>query len=190
MASNVVLSTQDYNVVGTRPIRHDGTDKVTGRAQYGADIQLPGLLHAKILRSPHPHARILSIDTSRALALPGVKAVVTSKDFPQPSGKVTDLGEGAMVNLKFLSNNCLAGDKVLYKGHAVAAVAATSSHVAEQALSLIDVKYDHPAAGDQRGGRDEGGRPGPAREADDPVEPGDASGRAAGGRTTPARPPT
>ena len=142
MASNVVLSTQDYNVVGTRPIRHDGTDKVTGRAQYGADIQLPGLLHAKILRSPHPHARILSIDTSRALALPGVKAVVTSKDFPQPSGKVTDLGEGAMVNLKFLSNNCLAGDKVLYKGHAVAAVAATSSHVAEQALSLIDVKYD------------------------------------------------
>ena len=85
-----MLSTENYNVVGTRPIRHDGTDKVTGRAQYGADIHLPGLLHAKILRSPHPHARIRSIDASRALALPGVKAVVTSEELPQPSGKVAD----------------------------------------------------------------------------------------------------
>ncbi|MCE2463423.1 MAG: xanthine dehydrogenase family protein molybdopterin-binding subunit, partial [Dehalococcoidia bacterium] len=142
MASNVVLSNQEYNVVGTRPIRHDGTDKVTGRAQYGADVQLPGLLYGKILRSPHPHARIKSIDTSRALALPGVKAVVTSADLPQPSGKVADMGEGAMVNLKFLSNNCLAAEKALYRGHSVAAVAATSSHVAEEALSLIDVDYE------------------------------------------------
>ena len=142
MASNVVLSTENYNVVGTRPIRHDGTDKVTGRAQYSADIQPPGLLHAKILRSPHPHARIRSIDASRALALPGVKAVVTSAELPQPSGKVVDLGEGAMTNPQFLSNNCLAGDKVLYKGHAVAAVAATSAHIAEEALSLIDVDYE------------------------------------------------
>ena len=95
MTSNVVLSTQDYNVVGTRPIRHDGTDKVTGRAQYSADINLPGLLHAKVLRSPHPHARIRSIDATRALALPGVKAVVTSAELPQPSGKVSDVGEGS-----------------------------------------------------------------------------------------------
>src|SRR5919108_5925294 len=122
------LATQEYHVIGTRPIRPDGTDKVIGRAQYGADIQLTGLLHGKILRSPHPHARIKSIDVSRALALPGVKAVVTSAELPQPSGKVTDLGEGAMINPKFLSNNCLARDKVLYKGHAVAAVAATSPH--------------------------------------------------------------
>ena len=142
MASNIVLSTQEYNVVGTRPIRHDGTDKVTGRAQYGADINLPGLLHSRILRSPHAHARIKSIDASRALALPGVKAVVTSAEFPQPSGKVLDLGEGAMTNPKFLSNNCLAADKALYKGHAVAAVAATSPHIAEAALSLIDVEYE------------------------------------------------
>ena len=71
MTSNIVLSTQEYNVVGTRPIRHDGTDKVTGRAQYGADIKLPGLLHGKILRSPHPHARIRSIDTSRASSFRG-----------------------------------------------------------------------------------------------------------------------
>ncbi len=141
MTSNIVLSTQEFDVVGTRPIRHDGTDKVTGRAQYGADIQLPGLLHAKILRSPHPHARILSIDVSRVLAMPGVKAVVTSAELAQPSGKAADLGEGAMVNTKFMSNNCLAGDKVLYRGHAVAAVAATSPHIAEEALSLIDVKY-------------------------------------------------
>ena len=142
MTSNVVLSTEEFEVVGTRPIRHDGTDKVTGRAQYSADIQLPGLLHGKVLRSPHPHARIKSIDTSRALALPGVQAVVTSEDFPQPSGKVMDLGEGVMANPRFLSNNCLAADKVLYKGHAVAAVVATSPHLAEQAVALIEVDYE------------------------------------------------
>ncbi|MCH8350140.1 MAG: xanthine dehydrogenase family protein molybdopterin-binding subunit [Chloroflexi bacterium] len=142
MVSNLVLSTEEFNVVGSRPIRHDGTDKVTGRAQYGADINLPGLLYGRVLRSPHPHARIKSIDATRALALPGVKAVVTSAELPQPSGKVVDLGEGAMTNLKFLSNNCLAADKALYKGHAVAAVAASSPHVAEQALALIDVDYE------------------------------------------------
>ena len=142
MASNVVLSTQEYNVVGTRPIRHDGMEKVTGRARYGADINLPGLLHGKILRSPHPHARIKSIDSTRALALPGVKAVVTGADLAQPGGKLVDLGEGAMINPRFLSNNCLAADKALYKGHAVAAVAATSPHIAEKALALIDVDYE------------------------------------------------
>ncbi|PKB80750.1 MAG: oxidoreductase, partial [SAR202 cluster bacterium Io17-Chloro-G9] len=142
MTSNIVLSTEEFEVVGTRPIRHDGTDKVTGRAQYGADVLLPGLLYGKVLRSPHPHARIKSIDASRALALPGVHAVVTSADFPQRSGKVIDLGEGAMTNPRFQSDNCLAGDKALYKGHAIAAVAATSLHLAEQALSLIDVDYE------------------------------------------------
>ena len=142
MTSNIVLSTEEFNVVGTRPIRHDGTDKVTGRAQYGADIQLPGLLYGKVLRSPHPHARIKSIDTSRALALPGVQAVVTSEDLAQPSGKVVDLGEGLITNPRFLSNNCLAADKVLYKGHAVAAVAAATPHLAEEALALIDVDYE------------------------------------------------
>ena len=147
MASNVVLSNQEFNVVGTRPVRHDGLDKVTGRAQYSADISLPGLLHAKIVRSPHPHARIKSINTSRALALPGVRAVVTGVELAQPgqggfSGRLIDLGEGAMVNPRFLSNNILAVDKVLYKGHAVAAVAATSLHIAEQAADLVDVDYE------------------------------------------------
>jgi xanthine dehydrogenase molybdenum-binding subunit len=137
-----ITSTQEYAVIGTRPIRPDGTDKVIGRAQYGADIRLTGLLYGKILRSPHAHARIKSIDFSRALALPGVKAVVTAAELPLPSGKVTDLGEGAMINPRFMSNNCLAKDKVLYRGHAVAAVAATSPHIAEEALSLIDVDYE------------------------------------------------
>ena len=140
--SNIVLSTKEYNVIGTRPIRHDGAEKVTGRARYGADVILPGLLHAKVLRSPHAHARIKSINTSRAEVLPGVRAVVTSAEFPQPKGRLSDQSEGAMVNPRFLSNNCLAGDKALYRGHAVAGVAATSVHIAEQALQLIDVEYE------------------------------------------------
>ncbi|MCI0789418.1 MAG: xanthine dehydrogenase family protein molybdopterin-binding subunit [Chloroflexi bacterium] len=149
MASNVVLVNEEFDVVGTRPIRHDGNDKVTGRARYSADMTLPRLLHGKILRSPHAHARIKSIDPSRALALPGVKAVVTSADFAQPSGKVADLGEGAMANPKWISNNCLAAEKALYRGHAVAAVAATSLQAAEEALALIDVDYEVlPAAVD------------------------------------------
>ena len=139
---NIVLSNKEYNVVGSRPIRHDGADKVTGRARYGADISLPGMLYGKILRSPHAHARIKSIDTSRAEALPGVKAVVTSDEMAQPSGNIVDLAEGSLANARFMSNNILAKDKVLYKGHAVAGVAATNSHVAEQALALIDVEYE------------------------------------------------
>jgi CO/xanthine dehydrogenase Mo-binding subunit len=142
MASNVVLSNEEFNVVGSRPIRHDGNDKVTGRARYSADITLPRLLHGKILRSPHAHAKINSIDASKASALDGVMAVVTSADFAQPSGKVTDLGEGAMANPKWISNNCMAAEKALYKGHAVAAVAATSLQLAEQAAALIEVDYE------------------------------------------------
>ena len=84
-------SPQRYRVVGTRPIRHDGVDKVTGAAKYGADTQLAGILHGKILHSPHAHARIRSIDTSKAEALTGVFAVATSKDFPCSSlGKSLD----------------------------------------------------------------------------------------------------
>ena len=139
---NIVLSTQEYNVVGKRPIRPDGADKVTGKALYGADINLPGMLQGRVLRSPHAHARIKSLNTSRAAAYPGVKAVITGADLIQPSGRASELVEGAMVNMRFLSNNVMATDKVLYKGHAVAAVAATSPHVAEEALALIDVEYE------------------------------------------------
>ena len=140
--SNVVLSNEEFNVVGTRPIRQDGAEKVTGRARYGADVNLPGLLHARVLRSPHAHARIKSIDASKAEAMDGVRGVVTSADLPQPRGRISDQTEASMVNPKFLSNNCLAAEKVLYKGHAVAAVAATSPHIAEKALELIEVEYE------------------------------------------------
>ncbi len=136
------LGIDRYNVVGTRPIRHDGTDKVTGRAKYGADTHTSGVLIGKTLRSPHAHARILSIDTGAARALPGVKAVMTGADLAMHyEDKVANIGEGS-VSLPHLVTNVLASDKVLYEGHAVAAVAATSAHVAEEALDLIQVEYE------------------------------------------------
>ena len=141
MTSNIVLSNVEYDVVGTRPVRPDGVDKVTGRAEYGADIKLTGLLHAKILRSPHAHARIKSIDTSAAEAYPGVYAVVTGKDLPFSSKTREGLGNGYLP-LKFKSDNVLASNKVQYKGHAVAAVAAVNPHVAEEATELIKVDYE------------------------------------------------
>ena len=130
---NVVLETVRYNVVGTRPIRHDGADKVTGRAKYGADYTAPDLLHGKTLRSPHAHAVIKSIDTSKAEALPGVRALVTAKDLPPSHGER---------DLKYRRDNILASDKALYQGHAIAAVAATSPHIAEEAVELIEVEYE------------------------------------------------
>lgn len=130
-----------FKVIGTRPIRHDGADKVTGRAIYTNDLQLTGLVHGRILRSPHAHARIKRIDTSAAEKLPGVLAVATAKDLPDLKDKMAELGEGT-VNLAHLGANVLAHDKVLYKGHAVAAVAATSPHIAEEALQLIQVDYE------------------------------------------------
>ncbi len=132
---------RSYQVIGTRPIRHDVTDKVIGRALYGIDIRLPGMLYGAVLRSPHAHARIVSIDTSQAEALPGVKAVVTATDLPDIADKIAAVGESS-VNLRYQSNNVLARDKVLYYGHAVAAVAATSPHIAEEALTLIKVEYE------------------------------------------------
>lgn len=130
-----------YKVIGTRPVRHDGADKVTGRAQYGADVRLTGLLHAAMLRSPHAHAKIKRVDTSQAEALPGVRAVTTSADFPEQGDRIAELGEGA-VNMRHLSANVLAREKVLYRGHAVAAVAADNIHIAEEAVKLIDVEYE------------------------------------------------
>src|SRR3954452_12970703 len=116
-----------YRVIGTRPVRPDGVDKVTGRAVYGADVQLPRLLHGKILRSPHAHARILSIDTSEAEALPGVHAVITAADLPGSAASAR-LGEMGEVNMRHMSDNILAHDRVLYTGHAIAAIAANSPH--------------------------------------------------------------
>jgi CO/xanthine dehydrogenase Mo-binding subunit len=118
--------------VGTRPVRPDGIDKVTGRAQFGADMTAPGMLVGRILRSPHAHARIRKIDASKAEALPGVYAVVTHADL---NANVTEANRD-------IRDNCLAGDKALYDGHAVAAVAASSAAVARKALKLIAVDYE------------------------------------------------
>jgi xanthine dehydrogenase molybdenum-binding subunit len=130
-----------YKVIGTRPIRPDGVDKVTGRAQYGSDVKLSGMLHGAILRSPHAHAKIKSIDTSGAEALAGVHAVITSKDMPEIGSRIADLGEG-MFDMEHLKRNILATDKVLYKGHAVAAVAAEDLHTALEAIKFIKVDYE------------------------------------------------
>ena len=130
-----------YRVIGTRPIRHDGLDKVTGAAKYGADVQLAGMLHGKILRSPHAHAYIRSIDTSKAEALPGVFAVATAKDFPIIEDQVIDLAE-TQGNARLMAEHVMANQKALYKGHAVAAVAAANPHIAEQAIHLINVDYE------------------------------------------------
>ena len=138
----VLTSDKEYKVVGTRPVRHDGADKVTGLARYSADLNLPGMLYGKVLRSPHAHARIKSIDTGKAEAMPGVRAIITGADIVEPAGRASDLAEGAMINFKFLSNNVMAQDKALYKGHAIAAVAAVSAHIAEEALAQIDVEYE------------------------------------------------
>ena len=133
--------TRKYRWVGTRPIRHDGMDKVTGRAQFGADLAFPDMLWGRVLRSPHAHARIVRIDASKALALPGVKAVVSAADLPELVSAEAGGGEGA-ANMRDLSRNVLARDQVLYHGHAVAAVAATSDELAEQALAAIEVEYE------------------------------------------------
>ena len=133
-------SPRKFRVLDTSPIRHDGLDKVTGRACFGADFYMSGTLHGKILRSPHAHARILSIDTSKAEDLPGVKAVVTADDFPIISQPL-DLSH-ARSTPRAVAENDLAYKKVLYRGHAVAAVAAISIHIAEEALDLIEVAYE------------------------------------------------
>ncbi len=130
-----------YRVVGTRPVRPDGIDKVTGKAVFSADHFVAGMIYGAILRSPHAHARIRSIDTSKAAALPGVKAVVTGADFPALKSMEVDLGEGGG-DIVDMSVNCMARDKVFYDGHAVAAVAATSASIAAEALELITVDYE------------------------------------------------
>ena len=134
-------NSQQYRVVGTRPIRHDGVDKVIGAAKYGADTQLSGMVHGKILRSPHAHARIRSINTEKAEALSGVVAVATSKDFPIIEDQIIDFTE-AQGSVRQMAEHVMAADKVLYKGHALAAVAAVNPHVAQEALALIEVDYE------------------------------------------------
>jgi CO/xanthine dehydrogenase Mo-binding subunit len=124
--------TDNFKVVGTRPNRPDGVDKVTGRAKFGADAYAPGMLHAAIVRSPHAHAKILKIDTSKAEAMKSVKAIVTRADF----------AEGLTGENWNILENVMAGDTALYDGHAIAAVAATTPLAARDAIKAIKVDYE------------------------------------------------
>ena len=126
--------TAELKYIGTRPVRPDGVEKVTGRANFGADHALPGMLHGKVVRSPHAHAHIRAIDTDAAAAMPGVLAVITAADFPDRAA--------FSAGRKRFNDNLLASDKVLYHGHAVAAVAATSPALAEAAAQAVEVDYE------------------------------------------------
>ena len=126
--------------IGQRTIRPDGADKVTGRAAFAADTTMPGMIWGKVLRSPHPHARIRGIDTSKAEALPGVKAVVTARDIVDfPIDKSVMLG---IQDMRWMCRNVMAREKALFPGHPVAAVAATSEAIAARACELIEVDYE------------------------------------------------
>src|SRR4051812_48134044 len=126
--------------IGQRTIRPDGVDKVTGRAAFAADTNMPGMIWGKVLRSPHPHARIKGIDTSKAEALSGVKAVVTARDIVNfPIDKPVILG---IQDMRWMCRNVMAREKVLFPGHPVAAVAATTEAIAAQACELIEVDYE------------------------------------------------
>jgi CO/xanthine dehydrogenase Mo-binding subunit len=135
------VRTTDLKLVGSSPVRPDGVDKVTGRAKFGADFNMPNQLVGQVLRSPHAHAIIKSIDTSKAEALKGVKAVVCRDDFEDMPSELAPAGE-MMINYKDMTRNVMAREKALYDGHPVAAVAATSFAVARQALKLIKVEYE------------------------------------------------
>src|SRR5215831_9705842 len=127
--------------IGQRTIRPDGMDKVTGRAQFAADTTMPGMIWGKVLRSPHPHAKIRGIDTSKAEKLPGVRAIVTSKDivdFPIEKGPLM-LG---IQDMRWMCRNVMARERALFHGHPVAAVAADSQAIAAEACALIKVKYE------------------------------------------------
>ena len=131
----------DYKQIGSRPVRPDGVDKVTGRARFGADLVLPNMIHGKVLRSPHAHAKIVSIDLAPALAMEGVLAAVCGADFPGGGIEGEASGEGGG-SLDDIAKNVIARDKVLYHGHAVAAVAARTPALATAALEAIKVEYE------------------------------------------------
>ncbi|MFM8617037.1 MAG: xanthine dehydrogenase family protein molybdopterin-binding subunit [Alphaproteobacteria bacterium] len=126
--------------IGKNTIRPDGAEKVTGRAAYAADTNMPGMIWGKVLRSPHPHARIISINTAKAEAHPGVKAVVTHKDVVDfPLDKSVMLG---IQDMRWMCRNIMAREKALFHGHPIAAIAAISEKVAAEALKLIEVEYE------------------------------------------------
>ena len=126
--------------IGKNTVRPDGAEKVTGRAEYGADTSMPGMIWGSVLRSPHPHAKIISINTKKAEALKGVKAVITSKDivdFPLDTPVILGIQD-----MRWMCRNVMAKDKVLFHGHPLAAVAATTQEIAAKACELIEVEYE------------------------------------------------
>jgi len=126
--------------IGKNTVRPDGAEKVTGRAQYSSDTTMPGMIWGHVLRSPHPHAKIISINTKKAEALEGVKSVITSKDIVDfPLDKPVMLG---IQDMRWMCRNIMARDKVLFHGHPLAAVAATTEAIAEKACNLIEVEYE------------------------------------------------
>src|SRR5947209_9384258 len=129
--SSVMKTTRDVKGIGLSILRPDAPDKVTGQVQYVADLSPRGLLHAKLLRSPHAQARILRIDVSRARALPGVRAVLTAADIPVLKKKAPTRAHAV-----------LAIDRAVFVGQPVAAVAADELAIAEEALDLIEVEYE------------------------------------------------
>ena len=138
----------DNKWIGQRTIRPDGVDKVTGRAAFAADTTMPGMIWGKVLRSPHPHARIKSIDTSKAEALPGVKAVVTARDIVDfPIDKSVMLG---IQDMRWMCRNVMAREKALFPGHPVAAVAATTEAIAARSLRADRGGLRSAAAGRSR----------------------------------------
>ena len=130
-----------YKVIGTRPIRPEGLEKVTGQAIYGGDVKLPGMVFGAVLRSPHAHARIKRVDTSAAEPMPGVLAVLTGADMPEVESKLVDMMED-LSDLRFASERIMAHTRVMFKGHPVAAVAALDSNTAIEAVRKIEVEYE------------------------------------------------
>ena len=136
---------EPLNIVGNETARVDAVERVTGQAKYTRDWKLPGMLYAKVLRSPHPHARIVSVDTTEAAALPGVRGIITHEDAQIVWGagsvnggrQYNDPTKDATQHRRYIFNN-----PVRFVGDSVAAVAATDRHIAAQALTLIKVEYE------------------------------------------------
>ena len=140
----------EHTVIGTRLAKVDGPERVTGKAAFGADLSLPNMLWAKLVRSPHSHARIKKIDPSKALALPGVKAVICADDLPPlAKGTTAPLVGEVSIDMSAIRELVMASDKARYHGQAVAAVAATDPFTAEEAAEMVEVEYEElPVVGD------------------------------------------
>src|SRR6202165_2389091 len=125
-------STEDLSIVGKPLIKPDAFSKVSGQTKFADDLALPRMIYGRILRSPHPHARILHVDTTRARAPPGVLAVLTGEDLPIKFG-ILPVSQ---------DEEALAREKVRYVGDPIAAVAATDEWIADEALDLIDIQFE------------------------------------------------